>query len=105
MGGQYQARGESGLPGIPYRKFCGVKFSRKLSQLSFRDFIFTDSDPIPLINDVNIVSQIKIFAGRDKSTKTAKILLPRNFLAIRYSPKLPLMPDNKGYLQETIQVG
>ena len=55
------------------RKFRGVKFSRKLIRLSFRDFIFADSDPIPIINDVNIVSQIKIFAGRDKSTKTTKI--------------------------------
>ena len=33
------------------RKFCGVEFSRKLIQLSFRDFIFTGSDPIAIIND------------------------------------------------------
>ena len=34
------------------RKFRGVKFSRKLIRLSFRDFIFTDSNPIANINDV-----------------------------------------------------
>ena len=34
------------------RKFHGIKFSRKVIQLSFRDFIFTDSDPIAIINDV-----------------------------------------------------
>ena len=45
------------------RKFREVKFSWKLIQLSFCDFIFTDSDPIAIINDVNIVSLIKIFAG------------------------------------------
>ena len=58
------------------RKFRGVKFSQKLICLSFRDFIFADSDPI---NDVNIVSRIKIFAGRDKSAKNAKTvkILPR----------------------------
>ena len=56
------------------RKFRGVNFSRKLIRLSFRDYIFTDSDPIAIINDVNIVSRIKIFAGGDKSVKTAKIL-------------------------------
>ena len=33
------------------RKFRGVKFLWKLIQLSFRDFIFTDSDPIAIIND------------------------------------------------------
>ena len=36
-----------------------------------------DSDPIAIINDVNIVSWIKIFVGGNKSMKTAKIL-PRN---------------------------
>ena len=45
------------------RKFHGVKFSQKLIRLSFRDFIFADSSPIAIINDVNIVSQIKIFTG------------------------------------------
>ena len=57
------------------RKFSEVKFSRKLIPLSFCDFIFMDSGPIAIINDINIVSQIKIFAGRNKSAKTAKILL------------------------------
>ena len=51
------------------RKFHGVKFSRKLIQLSFCDSIFADSIPIAIINDVNIVSRIKIFMGRDKSMK------------------------------------
>ena len=54
------------------RKFCGVKFSRKLIRLSFLDFIFTNSDPITIINDVNIILQIEIFAGGDKSAKSAK---------------------------------
>ena len=53
------------------RKFRGVKFSWKLIRLSFRN---SDSDPIAIINDVNIVSRIKIFVDGDKSTKTAKIL-------------------------------
>ena len=57
------------------RKFRGVKFLQKLIRLSFCDYIFTDSDPIAIINDVNIVSRIKIFMGGNKSTKTAKILL------------------------------
>ena len=51
------------------RKFRGVKFSWKLIRLSF---LFTDSDPIAIINDVNIITRIKIFVGRDKSTKTTK---------------------------------
>ena len=58
------------------RKFREVKFSQKLIRLSFRDFIFMDSD---LINDVNIVSWIKMFAGRDKSAKTTKILPHKTF--------------------------
>ena len=58
------------------RKFRGVKFSQKLIRLSFRDFIFVDSDPIPIIN---VVSWTKIFAGRDKSVKTAKILSRETF--------------------------
>ena len=37
------------------RKFCRIKFLRKLIRLSFLDFIFVDSDPIAIINDVNIV--------------------------------------------------
>ena len=61
------------------RKFRGVKFSWKLIRLSFRDFIFMDSDPIVIINDVNIVSRIKIFTGGDKSAKTAKILTHEAF--------------------------
>ena len=61
------------------RKFRGVKFSRKLTRLSFRDFIFADSGPIIIINDVNILLQIKIFAGRDKSAKTTKILSRETF--------------------------
>ena len=56
------------------RKFRGVKFLWKLIRLSFHDFIFMDSNPIAIINDVNIVSRIKIFAGGDKSVKTVKIL-------------------------------
>ena len=52
------------------RKFHGVKFSWKL----ICDFIFADSGPIAIINDVNIVSRIKIFVGRDRSAKTTKIL-------------------------------
>ena len=52
------------------RKFRGIKFSQKLTRL---DYIFADSGPIAIINDVNILSQIKIFAGRDKSAKTTKI--------------------------------
>ena len=44
------------------------------------DIIFTDSNPtIAIINDVNIVSQIKIFASRDKSAKTSKILPRETF--------------------------
>ena len=68
------------------RKFHGVKFSRKLIRLSFRNFIFADSGPIAIINDVhvNIVSQIKNFAGRDKSLKTEKSYPSKLvFLAIR----------------------
>ena len=42
------------------RKFRRVKFSRKLIRQSFRNFIFTDSDPIATINDINIVSRIPI---------------------------------------------
>ena len=34
---------------------------------------------IVIINDVNIVSRIKIFAGRDKSAKTVKILPRKTF--------------------------
>ena len=34
------------------RKFRGVKFSWKLIRLSFHDFIFADSNPIAIINDV-----------------------------------------------------
>ena len=56
------------------RKFHGVKFSWKLIWQSFCNFIFKDSDPIAIINDINTVSQIKIFVGRDKFTKTVKIL-------------------------------
>ena len=61
------------------KTFRGVKFSWKLIRLSFCNSIFADSDPIPIINDVNIVSRIKIFAGRDKSVKTAKILSCETF--------------------------
>ena len=52
---------------------------RKLIRLSFRDFIFADSSPIAIINDVNIVLRIKIFVGRVKSTKTTKILPRETF--------------------------
>ena len=38
-----------------------------------------DSDPIAIINDINIVSRIKIFMGRDKSVKTVKILSRETF--------------------------
>ena len=51
------------------RKFRGVKFSRKLFH---RNFIFTNSDPIAVINDVNIVSRIKIFAGGANMRKPRK---------------------------------
>ena len=68
--------------GLEYRvagKFHGVKLLRKLIQLSFRDFIFMDSDPTTIIDDVNIVSRIKIFMDGDKSVKTAKILPSETF--------------------------
>ena len=61
------------------RKFRRIKFSWKLIRLSFRGFIFADSGPIAIINDVNTVLLIKIFAGRDKSAKTAKILPRETF--------------------------
>ena len=61
------------------RKFRGIKFSRKLIRLSFHNLIFADSNPIAIISDVNIVSQIKIFASREKSAKTAKILSHETF--------------------------
>ena len=61
------------------RKFCVVKFSRKLIWLSFRNFIFVDSSRIAIISDVNIVLRIKIFAGTDKSGKTEKILSRETF--------------------------
>ena len=61
------------------RKFCGIKFSPKLIQLSFCDFIFMDSDPVAIISDVNIVSRIKISVGRDKSAKNMKILTRETF--------------------------
>ena len=51
----------------------------ELIRLSFHDFIFTDSDPIAIINDVNIVSRIKIFTGREKTMKTTKILPRETF--------------------------
>ena len=41
------------------RKFQWVKFLWKLIRLCFCDFSFADFDPILVINDVNIVSQIK----------------------------------------------
>ena len=61
------------------RKFRRVKFSWKLIRLSFCNFIFTDSNPIAIINDVNIVLWTKIFVGGDKSAKTAKILPRKTF--------------------------
>ena len=61
------------------RKFYGVKFSQKLIRLSFHDFIFADSGPIAIINNVNTVSWIKIFTGRDKSAKAATILPRETF--------------------------
>ena len=61
------------------RKFRGIKFSWKLIRLSFRDVIFTDSDPIAVINDINVVLRIKIFAGWDKSVKKVKILTRETF--------------------------
>ena len=61
------------------RKFRGIKIFAELIRPSFRDFIFMDSDPITTINNVNIVSWIKFFAGKDKSTKTAKILSRETF--------------------------
>ena len=45
----------------------------------FSQFIFTNSDPIAIINDVNIVSRIEIFMGRDKSAKNTKILPRETF--------------------------
>ena len=54
------------------RKFHGIKFSRKLILLSFRDFIFMDSNPIAIINDVNIVSQIKILQAGTNPRKLWK---------------------------------
>ena len=38
-----------------------------------------DSDPIAIINGVNVVSRIKIFVGRDKSEKNVKILTRETF--------------------------
>ena len=38
-----------------------------------------DFYPIAIVNDVNIVSRIKIFMGGDKSAKTTKILLRKTF--------------------------
>ena len=72
-------------PFVPYIAYCTArKVSRdkifvETHSTSFYDFIFTNSDPIAIINDVNIVSWIKIFAGRDKSTKTTKILPHKTF--------------------------
>ena len=51
------------------RKFRGVKFSRKLLRLSFRDFIFMDSDLIAIINDV---SRIKFSRVRTNPRKLRK---------------------------------
>ena len=65
------------------RDFCGVKFAWKLIRISFRNFIFADSDPIAIINDVNIVLRIKIFMGGDKKITIANHKTPRNFLAIQ----------------------
>ena len=61
------------MKGIPKSHGTAVGNAGQPS-LSFCDFIFMDSDPIAIVNDVNIVLRIKIFAGRDKSAKTAKIL-------------------------------
>ena len=58
------------------RKFRGVKFLRKLIRLSFHDFIFADSGPIAIINDVNIVSQIKFSQAGTNPRKPRK---PRKF--------------------------
>ena len=75
------------------RKFHRVKFSRKLIRLSFHDFIFMDSDPISIIiNDVNIVSRIKIW---DNSAKTTKIL-PCETL------QLSKMIESKGKVRKVI---
>ena len=72
------------------RKFRGVKFSRKLIRLSFRDFIFADSDPIPIINDVNIVSRFKIFWAETNLWK------PRKF----YPTKLSSYTVQLGFLHD-----
>ena len=61
------------------RNFRGTKLSQKLIPLSSRNFTVMDSDPIAIINHVNIVSQIKNFAGGDKSAKTVKILSRETF--------------------------
>ena len=56
-----------------------VKFLRKLIQLSFHNFICTNSDPVAIINDVNIVSRIKtLWAG----TNLRKL---RKFLPVKLS--------------------
>ena len=61
------------------RNFHKVKFPWKLIRLSFHDFIFVDSNLIAIINDVDIVSWIKICVGKDKSVQTAKILSRETF--------------------------
>ena len=58
------------------RKFRGVKVSRKPIQLSFRNFIIVDFNWHYQWCIITF-SWIKIFAGGDKSMKTAKILPPK----------------------------
>ena len=41
-------------------------------RLSFHNFIFADSDPIPIINDINIVSRIKISRAGTNPQKPRK---------------------------------
>ena len=96
LGDYHTVKKEGVLPYQIARKFRGVKSSRKLIRLSFRDFIFTDSDPIAIINDANIVSRIKIFTdqnfhGREQIRENRENCTPQNFLAIRYS----FLPLNK----------
>ena len=61
------------------RKFHGIKFSWKLIRLSFRNFIFMDSDPIAIINDINTVLRIKIFHGRGQIRENHENFNLQNF--------------------------
>ena len=66
------------------RKFRGVKFSQKLTRLSFCDFIFADFGPIAIINDVNILSRAGINPRKPRKFYPTKL---SSYTVYRYFQK------------------